>query len=199
MEFEHYKTALQNAGIRMPTRSKLESKFRDIHHLRHHKFSNDDIQYKLTKQNRYASRLAQSASGAPPKPKTSAQVMQARLEQINKDNRRRNQEEGRKAMIAERKRELQKRAAAQQEREKKVKEEAEKAAKEAEKKSRLLAVGKDDLFDGSDISRGNTPGISRTATPQPPKREIKGIPTFTKKKMDDDVIASLDLDIDIEI
>jgi RNA polymerase-associated protein RTF1 len=189
---------MQSAGMRMPKKSELEAKFRDIHHLRNMKFSSEDIQYKLSRQNKYAGRLAQSTVNSAPKPKTSAQIMQERLEEINRANRRRNQEEGRAAMIAERKKEMQRRAQAAKERERKEKEAADKAARDAERKAHLAVLGKDDLFDGSDVSRGGTPGISRSGTPLP-KREVKGIPTFTKKKMDDDVIASLDLDIDIEI
>jgi RNA polymerase-associated protein RTF1 len=51
----------------------------------------------------------------------------------------------------------------------------------------------DDLFDGDS---------SRASTPKPPekkKTERKGLPTFRKPKMDDDIIASMDIGIDIEI
>ena len=85
----------------------------------------------------------------------------------------------------------------------------------------------DDLFDGSNTSRGGTPGtmtpkmnpISRSSTPlngqvqlhqqQQQQSKINGAEkkvggtgmssTFRKRNMDDDLIASLDLGIEIDI
>jgi RNA polymerase-associated protein RTF1 len=47
-------------------------------------------------------------------------------------------------------------------------------------------------------------GSSRASTPNPPqgskkKTERKGLPTFRKPKMDEDIIASMDIGMDIEI
>ena len=78
----------------------------------------------------------------------------------------------------------------------------------------------DDLFEGSDRSRGGTPGtgtmtpkfnpVSRSSTPLNGLQLNKGsgnngekkggLPaTFRKRNMDDDLIASLDLGIEIDI
>ena len=76
----------------------------------------------------------------------------------------------------------------------------------------------DDLFDGSNTSRGGTPGtmtprmnsISRGSTPlngQVHQSKMNGAEkkvggtssTFRKRNMDDDLIASLDLGIEIDI
>jgi len=75
----------------------------------------------------------------------------------------------------------------------KAEEEAKKAAAEAEATKQSLDV--DALFDGD--------GSSRATTPKPQgekkKTERKGLPTFRKPKMDDDIIASMDIGVDIEI
>lgn len=75
----------------------------------------------------------------------------------------------------------------------KAEEEAKKAEAEAALKKQTLEV--DALFDGD--------GSSRATTPKPPgdkkKTERKGLPTFRKPKMDDDIIASMDIGVDIEI
>jgi RNA polymerase-associated protein RTF1 len=53
----------------------------------------------------------------------------------------------------------------------------------------------DALFDGDVSSRATTP------KPQADKKKIerKGLPTFRKPKMDDDIIAGMDIGMDIEI
>lgn len=75
----------------------------------------------------------------------------------------------------------------------KAEEEAKKAAAEAALKKQNLEV--DALFDGDASSRATTP------KPQADKKksERKGLPTFRKPKMDDDIIASMDIGVDIEI
>lgn len=86
----------------------------------------------------------------------------------------------------------------------KKEEEAAKKKAEEEKKVRKALLDVDDLFEGT--SRATTP-LSRTGTPKPAggegmgkKKEVKkGLPTFRKPKMDDDVIASMDLGLEIDI
>ena len=77
----------------------------------------------------------------------------------------------------------------------------EEAKKKAEEEKKLLKVPNiDDLFDGSDRSRSATPAAGRAGTPKPgEKREKKGLPTFRKPKMEDEIIAAIDIGIDIEI
>lgn len=130
-------------------------------------------------------------------------VQHERLAALNKANRKANAEEVRKAQLAE-KRALQK-----------ARDEAAKAraAAEEEKKARMLEVPHGDMRDlfgdGSDISRAATPlngsgtprrGVTpRSGTPLngSGKRE-RGVGT-KKKSMEDEIIASMDLGIDIEI
>ena len=74
----------------------------------------------------------------------------------------------------------------------KAEEEARKAQEEAVQVKNLLEP--DPLFDGDGSSRATTP------KPQDKKKtEKKGLPTFRKPKMDDDIIASMDIGLDIEI
>lgn len=74
----------------------------------------------------------------------------------------------------------------------KAEEEAKKKLEEEAKSKELLSV--DALFDGDASSRASTP------KPQDKKKtEKKGLPTFRKPKMDDDIIASMDIGMDIEI
>ncbi|TKA58248.1 hypothetical protein B0A49_12903 [Cryomyces minteri] len=132
------------------------------------------------------------------------QMQQERLAALNRANRKANTEEIRKAQLAE-KRASQK-ARMETAAKMKKKEEESKIAK----KIHLSVV--DDLFgDGSDISRAATPMTgtdtpNKTSTPRSstPANGVKperkaGIPTFKKKDMDDDLIASMDLGIDIDI
>ena len=118
---------------------------------------------------------------------------QARLALINKANRKANSEEIRKALIAET---MAKQKARQAAIAKMKEEEARKA------QNGLKVPGEDDLFgDASDISRAGTPKPARsgTATPLNGQREKKAFGQFSKKKNDDEVIAAMDLDIDIDI
>jgi RNA polymerase-associated protein RTF1 len=122
---------------------------------------------------------------------------QERLAELNRRNQRLNAENVRKAQLAEIK------------------------AKRARKH---LAPGIDELFEGgSDISRTGTPvngaqtpqangaprggtpvpSVPRTGTPvhllKPLQKDKKGIPMIRKAVLDEDIIASMDLGIDIEL
>jgi RNA polymerase-associated protein RTF1 len=130
---------------------------------------------------------------SPAKPK-GKQMEHERLQKLNIETRRTNAEEVRKALVEERK---------------KITKAREKAIAEAKAKAEAAAeaAASGDLFgEASDISRVGTPAngapkISRTGTPangnagkKGPIGAIKG-----RSKMDDDVIGSMDLGIDIEI
>ena len=136
------------------------------------------------------------ARDSPAKPKQK-QMEHERLQKLNIETRRTNAEEVRKALVEERRK-------IQKAREKAIAEaKAKKAAADA-----ASGLGADLFGDASDISRlgtpaNGTPKISRTGTPANgnagkksagPIGAIKG-----RSKMDDDVIGSMDLGIDIEI
>ncbi|QIW94702.1 hypothetical protein AMS68_000220 [Peltaster fructicola] len=127
-----------------------------------------------------------------------ATTEQDRLAARNALTRKTNSEEVRKALLEERRREI-------AHREKVIAEAKAKAAAEAEAKSKLQ-VPDADLF-GSDVSRAGTPSSSvkklktangvRSSSQNGIKRPIGAL--RTEHKNDDDVIAAMDLGIDIEI
>jgi RNA polymerase-associated protein RTF1 len=94
-----------------------------------------------------------------------------------------------------------KKALQDQQREKKIEQRKETARRKAEEEARKAQdeskknLDVDALFDGDGSSRATTP------KPQTDKKktERKGLPTFRKPKMDDDIIASMDIGVDIEI
>ncbi|KAG8625442.1 hypothetical protein KVT40_007193 [Elsinoe batatas] len=125
---------------------------------------------------------------------------QSRLAELNKANRKANSDEIRRALIAEKMKQERARVAATLKH--KEEEEKKRAAEEAAKANGGLKVPGDDLFgDASDVSQAGTPkkGRSRAGTPMNGLKEKKALGQFSKKKMDDEVIASMDLGIDIDI
>jgi len=158
-------------------------------------------------ENNMASSSLNGSNGARPSPiKKSNATKQERLAQLNAKNRGKNAEEVRKALLEE-KRKLQA-AREQAATEAKTKAEQKRKAEEA----KLLAVPRSDMSDlfgeGSDISRagtplGGTPRRSRAGTPmngvKKEKSLLGAVGAIKKKNLDDDVIGSMDLGIDVEI
>lgn len=174
-EFNRWKSVCESEGVRIPTQSKLNRNLQRIHELLDKRWSEEDIAEKLKRQNKYA----------PEKAKTSFSTQSDRhqkLQTLNKSIRVNNATQVRQALIAERTAKAQ------------AKEKA--RLRRAEEEAKRKAAEEDALFNGgSDISRTGTP----SEQPKKPKAERKGIPTFTKKAMDDELIGSMDLGIDIEI
>lgn len=164
----------ESEGVKIPTRSKLNSRLESIHALLDRRWSEEEIADKLRRQNKYALEKAKAPA--------SPGIKQDKLSALNRSIRATNAGQVRQALLAER---AAKHAAAEKARLRRAEEEAKRKAAEEAKA--------DALFDGSDISRTGTP------QPKKPKAERKGIPTFTKKAMDDELIGSMDLGIDIEI
>lgn len=137
---------------------------------------------------------------------------QSRLAALNKSNRKTNSEEIRKALVAETVARQKARAAAiaraKEEEERERSQNGNGAAEATGGGLQVPSMG-DDLFgDGSDISRAASPangtpatGRSRASTPLPGGglKEKKSFGQFSKKKMDDEVIAAMDLEIDIDV
>ncbi|KAF2465556.1 plus-3-domain-containing protein [Lindgomyces ingoldianus] len=191
-DLDTYKQSLVESNSKVPTQAFLKRKYEDIKNLENRTWTDADIGEKIAKQNKYTHLLSTaSTSVATPKADHTAQ----RLAEINRQNRKANSEQIRKALIEERHAEL---------RARKAREKAfQKQKQEEQEKSKLLQVpgsNIDDLFEGSDRSRSATPAVVRAGTPAKSTQEKKGgIPTFRKRKMDDDIISSMDLGIDIEI
>jgi RNA polymerase-associated protein RTF1 len=146
------------------------------------------------------------AREVPSKPKQK-QMEHERLQKLNIETRRTNAEEVRKALVEERRK-------IQKAREEAIAEAKAKKARVAAEAKRAEAaasgLGADLFGEASDISRlgtpaNGTPKRSRTSTPAVGSSSVSKRPAGPigaikgRPKMDDDVIGSLDLGIDIEI
>jgi len=198
-DLDIYRQSLTETNAKVPTQSFLKRKYDDLKALQNHYWTDADISARIAKSKKYAHLLHRSDSDARPKIATQSETAAARVAELNRKNRILEAERVRKAQLEQqRERKLeQKKKAAQQ----KAEEEARKAQEEAEmKKKQNLDV--DALFDGDGdaSSRATTPnpGHQQQAAAKK-KTERKGLPTFRKPKMDDDIIASMDIGMDIEI
>ncbi|KAI8935302.1 hypothetical protein NX059_007890 [Plenodomus lindquistii] len=185
-----YKQSLIETNAKVPTQSFLQRKYDDLKSLQNHHWTDADISARIAKSKKYAHLLHRNASDAQPKIATQSEAAAARVAELNRKNRIADAERVRKVQL-EQQRHMkmeQKKAAARA----KAEEEARKAQEEAAAKQKNLDV--DALFDGDASSRGGTP------KPQDRKKtERKGLATFRKPKMDDEILASLDIGGDIEI
>lgn len=191
-DYETFKKALAANNLKLHKRLFLLDKNNDLNKLLERRWTDADIQKKIDRQNKFA-HLDHPTITVNTAPKAD---QSARLDLVNKANRKANSEQIRKALIEERRAQLREREA--RERKRKQKEEEEKAKLLKPPKSNL-----DDLFDGSDRSRSGTPSAvnkgSGKNTPIGKSEKKGGIPTFKKRNMDDDIISSMDLGIEIDI
>ena len=198
-EVEEWKRASQDAGKRLPTSTWAQKKCEDLHSLINFHFESGDITKKLAKQNKYQHLLIAELQ-AKQAPKTDVRAeQQRRMAEASRKKKIEAEEAMRAANVAKKARQ---RAALKELEAMKV---AERKKAEAAQSLQVPRSELDDLFEGGS-------DLSRTATPQPGDRKadagkekkavretIKGIPTFTRKKMDDEIIGAIDLGIDIEI
>ena len=187
---EIYRQSLSESNAKVPTQSFLQRKYSDLKNLQNHYWTDADISARITKSKKYEHLLRRNSSDAQPKIATQSETAAAQIAELNRKNRITEAERVRKAQLDQQRQKKieQRREAARR----KAEEEAKKAQEEAELKKKHLDV--DALFDGDGSSRASTP------KPQDKKKtERKGLPTFRKPKMDDDIIASMDIGVDIEI
>jgi RNA polymerase-associated protein RTF1 len=189
-EFERWKKQLVVDSLPVPSRSTCNSKCEKINKLISHRFTSDELNEKLEKQHKYRHLLTQSQPKATLARTTSSNDQQNNLRLLNEKNRKQNAENVRKALVAEKNRQRSNARA--------------KAAEiAAANKEQMLAVPRSDvdaLFsEGSDISRTATPVQDAPGKKPDPPKEKGGIPKFTKMSMDDDIIGTMDLGIDIDI
>lgn len=198
-EFERWKKQIEIDGVRRITRTEANKICTGIHGILDHHLTSQEITDKINKQNKFKHMFAIASSSTPKKSTLgddAAEKMRIRNEKIRKQN----ADEVRKALVAEKSKARQGLFRAQREH----------AARKAAAENGTLVVPKSDfdgLFsEGSDISRTASPAVGMSATPAPPPPakaaeppKKRGIPTFAKMAMDDDIIGSMDLAIDIDI
>jgi RNA polymerase-associated protein RTF1 len=194
VDLDTYKQSLQETNSRIPTQSQLKKKYEDIKKLTDHFWTDADINARLTRSNKYNHLLNSKSSGnAGPRIATATEIEAQRVAELNKRNRAADSIRVRNALVEERR-------ATQNERKQRERAAAQRRADEAARKKEeeeKAARKTDDLFEGD--SRAGTP---RAGTPKPgekKKEARKGLPTFRKPKMDDDIIASMDIGVEIEI
>ncbi|KAJ4371527.1 RNA polymerase-associated protein rtf1 [Neocucurbitaria cava] len=189
-DLDTYRQSLAETNAKVPTQSFLQRKYDDLKALQNHYWTDADISARIAKSKKYAHLLQRSNSDAQPKIATQSETAAAQIAELNRKNRILEAERVRKAQLEQQRQKKmeQKKEAARR----KAEEEAKKAQEEAALSKKNLEV--DALFDGDGSSRASTP------KPQDKKKtERKGLPTFRKPKMDDDIIASMDIGVDIEI
>jgi RNA polymerase-associated protein RTF1 len=225
-EWRRYRVTMANEDCKLPTRRFVNNKLDQINALINHRFTEAEITEKIKRQNDLLKtvnrvdernkiearkalaieaddeeaiaacddeltalipiKMAYNTTLVKPE-NNHVNKEQERLAELNRRNQRLNAENVRKAQLAEMK---------------------------AKKAKTHLAPGVDDLFEGgSDISRSGTPvngvgtpkniGTPRSSTPvnllRPVQKDKKGIPTIRKAALDDEVLAKIDLGIEIDI
>lgn len=190
-DLDIYKQSLLETNAKIPTQAFLLRKYDDLKALQNHYWTDADISARIAKSKKFAHLLHRQNSDSQPRIATQSEAAAARITELNRKTRIHEAERVKKALQdqqREKKMEQRKEAARR-----KAEEEARKAQEEAALNKQSLDV--DALFDGDGSSRATTP------KPQTDKKktERKGLPTFRKPKMDDDIIASMDIGVDIEI
>lgn len=189
-DLDVYRQSLAEINAKIPTQTFLKRKYDDLKNLQNHYWTDTDISARIAKSKKYAHLLHRNSADAQPKIATQSETAAAQIAELNRKNRFVDSERVRKAQLEQQRQKKieQKKEAARR----KAEEEAKKAEEAAALKKNTLDV--DALFDGDGSSRATTP------KPQDKKKtERKGLPTFRKPKMDDDIIASMDIGVDIEI
>lgn len=131
-------------------------------------------------------RLALGTSLTAKKTSTSTISQQDRLAQLNIENRRKNAEKVRKAQVADRARDVEARLSR-----------AEGLAAQASQANSGTTTPANGT---STTTNGGLPHLARLRLQnQESEKERKGIPQIHKPLVDDDIIAAIDLDIDVEI
>jgi RNA polymerase-associated protein RTF1 len=184
-EFHRRVQNLDSASMKLTTSSFLTNKCKDINQFLQAPRTSAEISQKLANQSRLAH--LNTSSIAPAVGQNTLQRDLA-LHKRNLDNRKLNEEQVRKALIADRRRRIQ--FAETNARKAKEEEERKKKAEEAE------------LWGGDDDADDTTPAADAKAKPVSKyvHRDYKnGLNDFTRVKTDDEIIASMDLGIDIDI
>ncbi|KIW07457.1 hypothetical protein, variant [Verruconis gallopava] len=210
-EFNRWKQQLTvTDGLPLTMKSETDKICAKINALLDHHLTSEEINEKIAKREKYKHLFATSAASAPVK-RTQSDDAAEKLRLRNEKIRKQNTADVRKALVAEQaKRRARMKAQMAQSRPAA----SNTATPPAADTSNSLAVPSndfDDLFSGgSDVSRAASPAVgspapavqnsttsvSQSGTNTPHKHKPG---RFTKMTMDDDIISSMDLAIDIEI
>jgi RNA polymerase-associated protein RTF1 len=170
---------MNSASLKLCSSSYLSSKVRDINGLLHRQWTNQEIQDKIDRQNKYK-HLLKPINKAAVGPLT-LQRDEA-LHRRNMENRRLNEQQVRAALLAERKHR---------------KESSKRAAQKKKEDEEKKANGSfDELF--GDRSRTGTPA-KEVVSKYVHRDYKKGLQDFTRMKTDDEIIGAMDFGIDIDI
>lgn len=171
----------------------MKKKYDEVKGFENRVWTDADITEKLKKRNKFADLLKpKSSEDQGPRIPTQTEIEARRLAELNRKNRLAESERVRKALIEERRADIQLRK--QREAEARKKREAEEAKKKADEEKAAQKARNAELF--GDDSKAGTP---ETDAPKPKKEKPKGLPTFRKLQMDDDILASMDIGVEIEI
>lgn len=199
-DFDLYQSALSETGAKLPTQSYLKRKIDDIKAFENRFWTDADINARIARSTKFAHLLKRDSADAPaPRIPTQSEVAANRLAEINRMNRKAEQERLRKAQIEERQEKMKARKRAEIEARKKRAEEERQRNEEKDAKAKNDLLGVDDLFDGGSSRGSSVPRDGPKVEKVEKKPERKGLPTFRKPKMDDDIMASMDIGLDIEI
>jgi RNA polymerase-associated protein RTF1 len=203
-EFNRWKSAIAADNLPLTTRSEANKTCDKIHALLNHRLTNEEVNEKVAKRDKYRHLFASSPANAPKA--TRSDDLAEKLMRRNEKARKETSSQIRSALAAK---ELKRRRLMEA---KKLEHDAAKKAGVTSNGSDSLTVPKSDIdalfSEGSDVSRAASPALSElksgapavqrsgTSTPTPNKHKAG---RFAKMTMDDDVIGSMDLAIDIEI
>lgn len=206
-DLDTYKQSLSENSAKAPTEKALERKWNEMKAFKDRIWTDADINVRLEKMSKYRHLITNRTANAGPKIATQAELESQRIAEINRQNKKSESERVRQALVEERRQAQAKRK--QMEKEARAKKEAQEAKRKADEEKAAQRTGFDDLFDGDSAAgtpRAGTPlnGGSRAGTPKPGEKKKekelrKGIPTFRKPQMDDDLIAAMDFGVEIEI
>ncbi|KAF2706954.1 hypothetical protein K504DRAFT_385219 [Pleomassaria siparia CBS 279.74] len=193
LDLDTYKQSLVETNTKIPNQTFLKQKYEDIKNLENRFWTDGDITARITKASKYSYLLKPKADeDAAPRIASQSELNSQRIAQINLQNKKTESERVRQALIDSKKADRAEQRRKEKEMLRKKAEEAAKQKAEEEKSKKQRHLDVDALFEG---------GSSRDGTPKPEKKKTvrKGLPTFRKPKMDDDIIASMDIGLDIDI
>jgi RNA polymerase-associated protein RTF1 len=188
VEFDRWKLQITEAHLRQLTHSKIKVKIDDINFLLKHDWTANEIQQKLDKQNRLSHMIRHTRTSAVG-PETLRREEQ--LHHRNMENRRQNAKDVHEALLRER-------------RERKARNDKIRKEMDDEQRRRQDPEAEAKYLEEEEKKRKEKEALQKSLQ----KRYVKdaesyrkggALTEFARMRTDDEVIGSLDLDIDIDI